>query len=307
MIDTVFVIKAHNFPELAGRLAARLQADWAATLVHVDGKVDARPFAAATADIANCTMVEDAERIPVFWGGFSIAEVTLRMGTLVLARYPGVRRIFILSGVDYPLMAVEDMHELLNGDEEFVRANNRLDPKGFSPNDTFIKRRYFGNNRWLNERDSPLPRLAKAAALIGRRIRPRLPDDLTVYHGSDWYGLTAQGMRTVIDFYRDRPDVVRAFRQVRSPTEMIVQTALRASPLSDRIADARTPDGSTSPFQSRVYGSHYVDWSAGGSHPKTLGIEDLDAMSTTGAFFARKMHPERSATLLDALDLRAAR
>jgi hypothetical protein len=48
---------------------------------------------------------------------------------------------------------------------------------------------------------------------------------------------------------------------------------------------------------------HYIDWTnPNPSLPRTLTIDDLEPICNSGAIFCRKVHPERSAVLLDALD-----
>lgn len=305
MTEVAFLVKVHNLPDMADRLIRRLDVPWARTIVHVDGKVDATPFRALSGTVANCSFVPDAQRVPVYWGGFSIAATTLLLGRIALAQMPEVRRVFILSGVDYPVLPLDRLRERLHTDREFVHVNRLLDPAARGVQETFIRRRYFGNNRWFNERDAPWRPAARAVALVARRIRPRLVPGFDIYHGSDWYGLSAEAMRSVLDFYDARPELLAAFRQVRSPTEMIVQSALMATGYGDRLGPAADPAGSPSSHQRHVRGSHYVDWTAGGSHPKTLVLEDYAAIVETGALFARKLHPERSRALLDALDARA--
>jgi hypothetical protein len=302
MVETVFLLKAHNQPAQVGRLLRRLEVPWAHTLIHVDGKVAAAPFRDRAGAIANASLLPDAQRVPVYWGGFSNAQATLVSLRHALSAFPGARRFVVISGADYPAMALADMREKLGGAAEFVRIDRKLSQSGSGANDRFIQRRNFGDNAWCNERDARFRPAARAARLLGRLVRPRLPRDFEIYHGSDWYGLTRQGAETVLDFYDRRPDLLAFLRQVRSPVEMFVQSALMASPLRDRIADAPASGTAAAAVREHVRGSHFIDWGGGGSHPRTLDLGDFDAIKSSGAFFVRKIDPVKSRKLLDALD-----
>ena len=46
----------------------------------------------------------------------------------------------------------------------------------------------------------------------------------------------------------------------------------------------------------------YIDWSQGGHHPKTLGMEDIPGILASGAHFARKFDLTKGAEVFDAID-----
>lgn len=302
MIETVFLLKAHNHPAQVGRLLARLEVPWAHVLVHVDGKVAPGPFRDQAGAVGNASLVPDAQRVPVYWGGFSNAKSTLVSLSLALASFPDAKRLVVISGADYPAMPLAEMRAKLAGDLEFVRVDRKLSQSGTGANDRFIQRRNFGDNAWFNERDAKFRLAARAARFLGRLVRPRQPRGFEIYHGSDWYALTRRGAETVLNFYERHPDRLDFLRQVRSPVEMFVQSALMASSLKNRIADAPARETVDPAVREHVRGSHFIDWGGGGSHPRTLDLSDLDAIKSSGAFFVRKIDPVKSKTLLDALD-----
>jgi hypothetical protein len=46
----------------------------------------------------------------------------------------------------------------------------------------------------------------------------------------------------------------------------------------------------------------YIDWSQGGHHPKTLGMEDVPGILASGAHFARKFDLAKGPEVFDAID-----
>ena len=47
---------------------------------------------------------------------------------------------------------------------------------------------------------------------------------------------------------------------------------------------------------------HYIDWSGNGAHPEVLTEKDLPVILESGKWFTRKVEPQASAQLIDALD-----
>ena len=84
------------------------------------------------------------------------------------------------------------------------------------------------------------------------------------------------------------PQVVRFFRHVFVPDEIFFQTILMNSPLHDEIENDNL---------------RYVEWSREPA-PAVLGVDDLDAMLSSGKLFARKFDPTVDDAVLAELDRR---
>ena len=112
----------------------------------------------------------------------------------------------------------------------------------------------------------------------------RMPAGLEVACGSAFFTLSALGVAHILERVGNEPRLVRFFENTFAPDEMFFHILLANSPLRDRILPA----------------NHYIDWRLRLEHPKTLGTEDLDAMLSSGQFFARKFEPD--SPVLDELD-----
>ena len=92
------------------------------------------------------------------------------------------------------------------------------------------------------------------------------------------------------------------FRYCRSPDEMVFQTILKRSALSERIAWDATRTG-VSGASAAHEGTHYVDWEHPNPNaPRTLDLSDLESLRRSDALFARKFSAGSSRELMDALD-----
>ncbi len=127
--------------------------------------------------------------------------------------------------------------------------------------------------------------------LIGRQARHTpFTESFRCYAGSYWHTIRRRAVLRLLAFCDERPDVVAYFRRVLIPDESFIQTVL-----------VNEPDLRFVPRNRR-----YFDMSASRrGHPKTLGPEDVPALSRGDYVFARKIEPEGQAELLDRLDARA--
>jgi hypothetical protein len=157
---------------------------------------------------------------------------------------------------------------------------------------SFFIERYFFN-------DFPL---LKSLRLSGRFYRK--PDrQIQLYHGSQWWALTSDAITFILAFVRGDPGFIRAFRYMNCPDEIFFISVLKtSSTLSKRILQDFERDGIDT---GNVFGAHYIDWkngSADGRSPKTLRMEDVDALKRSGALFARKFREKVSNDLLEYID-----
>jgi hypothetical protein len=299
---TAFLIMAHHQPRHLARLVHALDCSWARSFVHIDRKVDVRPFHIALSRSSTVQLLDQRLRTKVHWGGFSQVQAALNL--LHGATDSGVNftRYVLLTGSDYPIKPLVEFPGRLAGDVEFI-AVDRLVPTG-GRSDEFparnLNRFHFPDRPWLNPVTAPSMRLLSIAdrwlAAIPRRMYSRFP----LYHGSAYWALTGSCVRYILRFLQDNPDYSRYFRSTLSPDEVFFQSVVKHSPFAARISHDRTVTQSP-PGRNR--GIHYIDWSEStATSPRTLQLEDFPALLDSNALLARKFSEERSAPLLDRLD-----
>ena len=71
------------------------------------------------------------------------------------------------------------------------------------------------------------------------------------------------------------------------PDEFLIPTIVMNSPFRDSIINDNF---------------YYIDWSRGGSNPKTLTAEDFDKLMSSDKLMARKFDTQTDAKILDLLD-----
>jgi hypothetical protein len=136
----------------------------------------------------------------------------------------------------------------------------------------------------------PWIRVSNSYASIGlRRRRTVFGPDFHCYGGSFFCTLRAECARYVRDYARANPDMVAFFKGTLAPEEVFLHSVLVNS------GEFRlTPDY-----------KRYIDWTGcTHTHPRTLGIEDVDQLLASDAHWARKLDLEHDASLFDLLDQR---
>ncbi len=295
-----FLILAHEHPQHLARLAASLEAPWSDIYVHINRSVDDAPFARATAG-QRVTFVPDALRCTVHWSGFSLLEAILALARYALEQSAAERFCF-LSVADYPIKPLKHIQSALECRREYLRVDRELNASGTTLHDTYIRYPHLSDLPLLNQRSTPFPRLERMARGLARHFPRQAPEGIRFYHGSCWAALTRDALKEVVSFVGERPELLRWLRYTRCPEEILFHSALKRSRFAESISDDRTdPDGKGQ--SPGLHGCHYIDWHHPNPDlPATLDLEHLPELKRSPALFARKVHPVRSAELLDAID-----
>lgn len=274
-----YLIRAHHKPSELARMVQRLSGDDIRFYVHASARMPEATYEDMRSGLAGVPEVHWLRRIKAYYAGYSLVEAVL-VGLRAIAQEPEPPDVTVLiSGQDYPLRPPEAIRE-------FFAAH---------PGRTFIP--FFklpAPEHWPDERGG-LDRIEhvhferihhRSSILRLPLVRRRFPAKLMLYGGLTWFALSSTAARCVLDFEGEYPDVVRFFHRVRSPEEIFFQTVLMNSPLRDTLVNR---------------GLHYVVW-PGGSHPKTLGVDDFPALIASDMLYARKFDHEHDSTVLDLID-----
>ena len=294
-----FLVLCHDQPDLVGALAKRLQHLDCTTVVHVDKRAPTVAFQQAVGHAGDVEFVPDGQRVAVHWAGYSMVEATFAIIQHTLVVAPQTERFVLLSGSDYPVYPVDVIVDRLSGIDEFIRVDRELDPAGNDWFDTCANRIYLGDRSALNPRllTGPAERIVRK---VEQQLRRRTPYGQPIFYGSSWWSLTRPAVNYILEARRATPDRVEWFKWARSPDEMVFQTLVKASPYAENIRhDATRPGSATWPPD--LAGVHYAHFKNGSASPQTLGIQDLPAIKSSGALFARKINTQQSHDLIQAL------
>jgi len=289
-IVTSYLILAHQWPAQLKRLINALQAPGVVFWVHVDASRELEPFTSALSEVSNCHFIED--RQAVCWGGFSQTQAILRLMTESLAAHANCHRFNLISGTCYPIADNDVLAKASASAFQFI-ACRRIseDSEGYKR----ISRYHLNDHRLLSVRDpgaaSSLQKsLRSYVKAFVTSLPPPPPPPIPYHKGSTWWMLTRPVVEHVLSHCLPGSEILERFRYSAHADESLVQTLVANSPFAKSIRPDR----------------HYVDWSPESrKRGKYLTIDAL-AHASSRHLFMRKVHPEISAELLDAADLKRA-
>ena len=300
-MNIAYLISTFTDPPHLQRMIHALDAEGCHFFVHVDAKVDIRPFKELCSG-ANVCFLND--RVNVYWGTYSQVEFQMRMIRAALDSEVRFDRLFILSGQDYPLWSNNRIKRFLEkAGERALLSGICIDSDEVQEQKKKIYRLYRPQTdiRWLSPKMND--RLSKGIRKVCKLLGVRKKLNLTVngehwhlYKGSDYLCLSRELAEYVYDKWKDSPEIQRYFRTCFAPSETCIQTIVFNNPLFRRRADLHTGDYQTLKALTFL---HYIDyipviriWKDG----------DLDELTNSGKMFARKFTTEDSTPLLEQID-----
>ncbi len=240
-------------------------------LIHWDAKSSDEEYMAlksALAPFGNVRFLEP--RIGVYWGGdWSMYGTEVRAMEHFLRHDANWTHFINLSGQCFPLIPERELAEKLVPGQSFVE---RVDPE-IEWKREFVEERFYRRYLRVGHRF-----FASPIKMKGPGVRP---------WGCSHFKILA---RTAVEHLCGDTEAlrIRAYLMKTSmPEETVAATVLFNSPLAPSIEPRYR---------------HYIDWNVA-RPPKVLGIEDLDRIERSGAWFCRKTV---QGDLYDALEARLA-
>lgn len=279
MPGQAYFIFAHRSPGQVVRLVRAVYHPDNVYLLHWDGKSSDEEYRRLHDELAFANMRYLEPRGKVYWGGnwpiynferrpmWQLLEIELRAMAELRKMGGDWTHLINLSGQCFPLVPERTVAAALS--EETGRSFLEL-----------VDLPTWGEQAIEERFHYRIMRLGNHYIRVPGRRQLRVP----AYGSSHFMILSREAVSYVCD---STAEYRSFFRGMLSPDETCIATALMNSPLAGKI---------------EPHYKHYIDWSC--PHPpKTLGMEDLDAILASGAWFCRKVG---EGELLDRLEARLA-
>lgn len=267
----------HADPEQTKRLVNRLHHADADVYIHLDAKADIAQFKNLET-IGNVFFIQN--RVSVFWGDYSMIQATLNGFEEILQTGKPYSHINLLSGQDYPLKSAAEIQKFLfaNADKSFMRW--LAIPQEWDEPLSRLQKYNFG--------DLAIPGKHQLQVLANKLLPPKkLPRNLQIYGRSQWLTITPACARYVVDFLKANPKIRRFFLLTWASDELIFQTILLNSPMRDGLVNDHL---------------RYIRFKRGDSRPQTLTLADIETLTASGKFYARKFDRNADTAVMDELD-----
>jgi hypothetical protein len=213
---------AYRAPEvLAESLRVYAAAGWD-TFIHLDAKADLAAYRSALGDAADLCWFTP-RRTAIFWGGYSMMRA--EMDLIAIAREVGpYERYLLISDDSLPIRTAIELREMMNVEVD------RISVLAAREGSTFWNR-YWG---WFYfDHDATQPRGGSLHqiddALIVKMdelkaLRRRGKHRITVFHGSQFWCITAATVDAVVRICDTDPFLCRSFEFAALPDELMFQS-----------------------------------------------------------------------------------
>jgi hypothetical protein len=206
--------------------------------------------------------------IQTSWANFSVIDAAMSALRLLYEDDEAPERFVLLSGQCYPIKSADLIMATLNfGQYDAQIRYTKIDSSSKGPWSLMCNDRY----------------------CLRSPFYP-FSDGFYCFAGSHWFSANKRVANQLIDFHVDNALLAQHYRyleqtKIIAPEESYYHTILcNSEHLKIHNSDLR-----------------YTDWSRGGSHPKTLTMDDLEKIIASPAIFARKIEADDS-DVLDEID-----
>jgi Family of unknown function (DUF5928)/Core-2/I-Branching enzyme len=238
MTKIAYILLCHKDPEGIIAQAIRLTAVGDFIAIHFDGRARSTDYDRIRAALSgNPSVTFSRRRVKCGWGEWSLVDATLQATRAAVEAFPQATHFYMLSGDCMPIKSAEYARAYLEGDDA-----DHIESFDFHESDwikTGMKEERLTYRHWFNERNQKawFYRSMNVQKYLG--LARKVPQDLRIQIGSQWWCLRRRTVEMVLDFCKTRPDVMRFFKTTWIPDETFFQTIVRHL-VPDREIRSRT-------------------------------------------------------------------
>jgi hypothetical protein len=275
MAKIAYILLCHKDPDAIIGQANMLTAAGDYISIHFDARADSAHFRKIqTALAGNKNVTFARKRIKCGWGEWSLVQATLYAVEAAVEAFPAATHFYMLSGDCAAIKSARYAHETLDAaDVDYIESFDFFDSNWIK---TGMKEERLIYRHYFNERNQK--RRFYTSYNLQRRLglTRKIPDDIQVQIGSQWWCLRRRTVEWILDFTKKRPDVMRFFRTTWIPDETFFQTLVRHVVPGNEIR--------THPLTFLMFTDYGL--------PVTFYNDHYDLLLSQDYLFARKISPE---------------
>lgn len=285
-----YLILAHKNPEQLGRLVDRLCFSGSFIYIHVDKKVDISDFTKAINMKEGVHFVNN--RVSANWGAFSLVEATINGLKEMINNNKDVEYISLLSGQDYPIKKNNEIINFFEGrkGKEFIHFDSFPTKELINGGMDRIEYYYDYDNEVMKKDQYEIE-------MKSMGIKREFIENMKPYHGSQWWSLTRECVKYVLDYVDANREVINFYRYTRFSDEQIFQTIIMNSKFSQDVVNNNLRYIDWSNIDKTK-----LDWIKNPPHPKVLSILDYPSLLKSRSLFARKFDKNIDKVILNRID-----
>ncbi|MGH1411956.1 MAG: DUF5928 domain-containing protein [Pelagimonas sp.] len=275
MAKIAFILLCHKDPDAIIKQAQSLTAVGDYMSIHFDARANPEDFkkiVAALGDNPNVTFAH--KRIKCGWGEWSLVEASIYAVQSAVEAFPRATHFYMLSGDCVAIKSAEYAHEFLDRrDCDYIESYDYFQSDWIK---TGWKEERLIYRHWFNERTQKRRFYWMFEAQKRLGLTRKIPEDLEIMIGSQWWCLRRRTVEWILDFIKKRKDVMSFFRTTWIPDETFFQTLVR------HLVPENEIEGRTLTF---LMFSEY-------GMPVVFYNDHYDLLLSQDFLFARKISPE---------------
>ncbi len=275
MAKIAFILLCHKDPDAIIQQAGQLTAAGDFMAIHFDARAPKAAYDRIRTALADNPRVTFARRrVRCGWGEWSLVEATLQAVEAAVAAFPRATHFYMLSGDCMAVKSARYAHDFLDAhDMDYIESVDFFDGDWIK---TGMKKERLIYRHVFNERTQK--RLFYWSFWAQRRLglTREIPADLQMMIGSQWWCLRRRTIEWILNFTRERPDVMRFFRTTWIPDETFFQTLVR-----HLVPEPEIESRTLTFLMFSDYGM-----------PVTFYNDHYDLLLSQDFLFARKISPE---------------
>ena len=275
MAKIAFILLCHKNPEAIIQQAEQLTAVGDYISIHFDASAPQAAYDLIVQELSDNPNVTFAKkRIKCGWGEWSLVQASLYAIEAAVDAFPRATHFYMVSGDCMAVKSARYAHRFLDShDKDYVESFDFFESDWIK---TGMKEERLIYRHWFNERTQK--RLFYWSFWAQRRFgfTRKIPEDIQVQIGSQWWCLRRRTIEWIIDFTRQRKDVMKFFSTTWIPDETFFQTLVR------HLVPEKEIETRTLTFLM------FTDYGM----PVTFYNDHYDMLLAQDSLFARKISPE---------------
>lgn len=275
MAKIAFILLCHKDPEAIILQAEQLTAAGDYMAIHFDARAPKEAYERIKEALGgNPSVCFAKRRIKCGWGAWSLVEATIYAVQAAEAAFPRATHFYMVSGDCMAIKSARYAHDTLDDyDVDYVESFDFFESEWIK---TGMKEERLIYRHYFNERTHK--RLFYWSWWAQRKLglQRKIPEDIQVQIGSQWWCLRRRTIEAILDFIKERRDVMRFFRTTWIPDETFFQTLVR-----HLVPEPEIQTRSLTFLMFTDYGM-----------PVTFYNDHYDLLLSQDFLFARKISPE---------------
>ncbi|MCP5089153.1 MAG: beta-1,6-N-acetylglucosaminyltransferase [Rhodobacteraceae bacterium] len=222
MAKIAYILLCHKDPEAIVRQAEGLTAAGDCISIHFDARAKASEFKLIADALKANPNVVFAKRVKCGWGEWSLVEGTLNAVVAADAAFPDATHFYMVSGDCMAVKPASYAHRFLDeNDRDFIEHHDFFESDWIK---TGMKEDRLYYRHWFNERSKRGLFYFSLSLQRMMKLKRKTPEKLDIMIGSQWWCLRRRTIEAILEFTRERKDIMRFFQTTWIPDETFFQT-----------------------------------------------------------------------------------